>query len=288
MKIEIYLDSLFFMNLMINWGVLKILQNKFSLENINVRIFAAAALGASAYVLLFLVPVRSVWWQFVAMGASVPLMVFIVLPRRKRRYTAKMIAWGFAYSFIIAGVLRAVLHKWKNFSGKGITVFEILAGVYIFKWLGIRCIRQGQIAGKRSLCKVTIESAGVQTAVTALIDTGNSLVEPVSKQPVCLIEEELLARITLENPLFLRAIPFRSVGCEKGMLYGVQIPKLVIAWEEDTFVVTDAICAGVGHRLSTKHAYQMILHPDMVTKDNRVIEKESNDCEKQIGGKKCC
>lgn len=275
MKIEIYLDSLFFMNLLINWGILKLLQYKFSLENTNIRVVPAAAFGAAAYVLLFLIPVKSVWWQFAAAGFSIPLMVIIVLPKRKRRFTCRMMGWGLVYSFLIAGMLRTFLYKWKLFSGKEITVCGVLVGVYICVCIGIRYIRQRQKAAKKSLCTVTIESAGVGTRVKALIDTGNSLIEPVSKQPVCLIEEELLARITLENPLFLRAIPFRSVGCEQGLLYGVQIPKLIIACEEETYVVTDVICAGVGHRLSTKGAYQMILHPELITEEKREKKEKS-------------
>ena len=269
MKIEIYLDSLFFMNLMINWGILKLLQYKFSLENTNIRVFLAAAFGAATYVMLFLVPVKSVWWQFAVTGFSIPLMVSIVLPKRKRRFACKMMGWGLAYSFLTAGILRTILYKWKLFSGKEITVGIVLVGVYVCVCVGFRYIRQRQKAAKKSLCTVTIDSAGVKTRVKALIDTGNSLVEPVSKQPVCLIEEELLARITLENPLFLRMIPFRSVGCRQGLLYGVQIPKLIISCEEETYVVTDVICAGVGHQLSTKQAYQMILHPDLVTEGKR-------------------
>ena len=190
-----------------------------------------------------------------------------------------MICLGFAYCFIIAGILRAVFYKWQLFAGREITVFAILAGIYLCVRVGKWCIRKNKNTEKRSLCKVIIESAGVQTMVTALIDTGNSLTEPVSKRPVCLMEEELLARITLENPLFLRAIPFRSVGCEQGLLYGVQIPKLIITCDEDTYVAMDVICAGVGHRLSSGHAYQMILHPALVTKDNG--KKEGNSLSKR-------
>lgn len=270
MKIEIYLDSLFFLNLMINLGILNLLKHKYALEDVKARIFTAAAIGAATYVLLFFIPFKSVLWQFIAIGISVPFMIVIVLPKRKRRYLGKMIGWGFVYSFVVAGVLRAVFYKWQLFNGMEITLPGVLAGVYICVQAGIWCIRQAKSNSKKSLCTVTMESAGVQMAVTALIDTGNSLVEPLSRKPVCLVEEELLARITLENPLFLRAIPFRSVGCEQGMLYGVEIPKLIISSEEDTYVVTDVICAGVSHRLSAKNAYQMILHPDLVAKDGSV------------------
>ena len=271
MKIEIYLDSLFFMNLMINWGILKLLQYKFSLGKEKIRIFTASALGASAYLLLLLPPIKGVWWQFAVMGISVLLMVHIALPKRKRRYVGRMTCWGFAYSFIIAGILRAVFYRWQLLNGRESTLFGVIAGVYICVRVGMWCIREEKYSIKRSICTVSVESAGVQTTVKALIDTGNSLIEPVSKQPVCLLEEELLAQITLENPLFLRVIPFRSVGCERGVLYGVQIPKLMITYEEEVYAVTDVICAGVEHRLSKNHAYQMILHPDLITKENCIL-----------------
>ena len=119
-----------------------------------------------------------------------------------------------------------------------------------------------------------MESAGKKVPVLALLDTGNSLKEPISGEPVCLMEEELLAKITLENPLFLRAIPYRSVGCEQGMLYGVKIPKLEIYTDETCYVADDVICAGVGHKLSTKGAYQMILHPALLAEENRRSEGE--------------
>ena len=120
---------------------------------------------------------------------------------------------------------------------------------------------------KRSLRSVILESAGVQISVRALLDTGNRLVEPISGKPVCIVDEEILAKLTLENPLFFRAIPFRSVGCEKGMVYGVQIPKVHIEEEGRTYTVMDVICAGIGHKLSARNEYQMIIHPEVLIEE---------------------
>lgn len=278
MKIEIYLDSLFFLNLMINMGILRLLQHKFSLEQSGLRMFAAAVLGAATYIGLFLVPVKTFLWQLAAMAGSLPVMVCIILPRRKRRFWAGMIGWGMAYSFIIAGVLRAVLFKWQLFSGREITLFSVLLGVFVCVRVGLWYLQKQRENRHKSLCKVILESAGTKIEVVALVDTGNSLTEPLSHKPVCLIEEDLLAKITLENPLFLRAIPFRSVGCEHGMLYGVLVPKITILSEEKTIVATDVICAGVGHRLSSKNVYQMILHPALVSEYESKMNLEVKEC----------
>ena len=274
MEIEIYLDSLFFMNLMINLWILQLLKHKFSLEIKRIRIWGAAVLGAGIYIMLFFLPGKSWILQPAALLVSMPLMLCVVLTKRKRRHFWSMLGLGFVYSFVIAGVLRAVLYKWRIFAGRELTFFAILAGAYICVQAGMWYIKKGRQIGRKSVYQVSIQSADTKMPLKALLDTGNSLIEPISKKPVCLIEEEFLAHITLENPLFLRAIPYRSVGCEQGILYGVEIPELRIWGEETCYVATNVICAGTPHKLSTKDAYQMILHPALLAEENKENEKE--------------
>lgn len=274
MEIEIYLDSLFFMNLMINLWILQLLKRRFSLEAKGIRLFGAAVLGAGIYILAFFVPLKSVLLQPVAVVISVPLMIGMILTKRKRRHFKSMIGMGLVYSFIFAGILRVVFNKWRVFAGKEVTLWAVLAGVYFCTRIGMWCLKRAGQIGRKSLYQVCIKSAGKETGLTALLDTGNSLIEPISKKPVCLIEEELLAHITLENPLFLRAIPYRSVGCVQGTLYGVEIPELRIREEERLILLNNVICAAAPHKLSTKNAYQMILHPALFAEENIVKEKE--------------
>ena len=278
MKIEIYLDSLFFMNLVINLWIMKLVTYKFSLEVKEVRLLGAAGLGAGAYIILFFLPGNSLVLQLTGSGLSIPLMLGLIIPKRKRRLFFKMLCMGFSCSFTISGVLRAIFNKWMLFTGQEVTLFVVLLGVYLCSMAGAWIIRKGKQSAKRHIYQVTITSAGTKTRLKALLDTGNSLVEPFSRRPVCLVEEELLARITLENTLFLRAIPFRSVGCEQGILYGVEIPELKITCEESSYVVKNVICAGVGHKLSEKGVYQMILHPALLEEEYKSDEKEERLC----------
>ena len=276
MEIEIYLDSLFFMNLAINLWILQLLKYKFVLEGRELRIWISAASGAGVYIFSFLLPGRSWLIQPVSLVVSIPWMICLVLPKRKRRYFFRMVGWGLVYSFIIAGVLRAVLYKWQIFAGQEITAATVMVGAYICVRIGAWCIKKGKASEKRNIYKVVISSAGDKTILKALLDTGNSLVEPISKKPVCIMEEEFLAHITLENPLFLRAIPYRSVGCEQGTLYGVEIPELKIFCENTCYTAKNVICAGAPHKLSTKGMYQMILHPALLNEENKE-EVEEND-----------
>lgn len=272
MSIEIYLDTLFFMNLIINLWILKLLKIRFALDTKSYKLWLSACFGAVVYICQFFlpayIPIGGILLQILGMGLSVPGMSVLILTKRKRHLWKKVILQGLAYSFMIGGILRAVLVKWKLFAGQEITLFTVLVGVYVCVQTGSYIVRKGRLPGKKSICQAIITSSGTKTKVKALLDTGNNLLEPISQKPVCLAEEELLARITLENPLFYRAIPFSSVGCQQGILYGVEIPELTIINGEQCYKVSNVICAGVSQKLSHKNAYQMILHPALCTEES--------------------
>ncbi len=278
MEIEIYLDSLFVLNLIVNLWILELLRYKYSLNVKLIRVFAAAGVGAGVYIAMFFVPGNSLVLQLAGEATSLCMMTAVLLPKRKRRFFCKVLGMGIVYSLIIAGILRAVFVKWKLFSGKEVTVFAVLTGTFLCVKIGKWFLFREKGIRKKHIWKVTIVSSGENKNIQALLDTGNSLIEPISKKPVCLIEEELLAHITLENPLFLRVIPYRSIGCEQGLLYGVEIPRLEIFTDEGYYVAEHVICAGVGHKLSTKAAYQMILHPALITEENRRRERKELEC----------
>lgn len=277
MEVEIYLDSLFFLNFMINLWILQLLNMKFMLNIRAFRMWISAGVGASVYILSFLLSGKSLFIPLCFMLASLPAMAGIVVPKRKRRYLVKVIGWGLLYGFTISGILRAVLYKWRLFKGQEITAATVLAGAYLCMRVGIRGIEKGKAAGKKCICRAVICSGGVETPIKALLDTGNSLIEPISRKPVCIVEEEILARITLENPLFLRAIPYRSIGCRQGTLYGVEIPKIEIFTENACYIAEHVICAGTPHKLSTKGVYQMILHPALLAKEYIDDNKEEQN-----------
>lgn len=277
MEIEIYLDSLFFLNFMINLWIIQLLKTKFLPETKMSRMWTSAGIGAFIYIISFLFSGGSGFIPLFSMLVSLPVMAGVIVPKRKRRFLFKIIGWGLFYGFVISGILRAIFYKWRVLAGQEITAVAVLTGTYLCVRAGIWVITKGKTIGKKCMCEVIICSAGEETNVKALLDTGNSLIEPISQKPVCIVEEGVLARITLQNPLFLRAIPYRSVGCERGTLYGVEIPKIKIYTENTCYIAENVICAGAPHKLSTKGVYQMILHPALLKEGYIVKDKEEQN-----------
>ena len=107
---------------------------------------------------------------------------------------------------------------------------------------------------------------GRRKRVVALIDTGNSLVEPVSKTPVSLIWEEVLAdyKSSLEIRNF-RIIPFSSVGEKKGLLEGYFIDEIIIYGKRNKYTYKKPVIGLTKEELSEGKSYQMILHPNLIS-----------------------
>lgn len=119
------------------------------------------------------------------------------------------------------------------FLGKG-DRFSMVLGL-LLAW-GLSCLPWGE--GRQTRIPVTLTHGGTTLSLTALRDTGNTLRDPVSGDPVLVISPEAAAKLTgltrqqLRSPLEtltqrpipgLRLIPYRAVGKENGLLLGARI-----------------------------------------------------------------
>lgn len=286
MEIVIYLDSLFLLNVSINYWILKAIVYQFGFKQKIVRILLTATVGASFYILLLLVPMHTRIIQLLEICVSVPLMVLILLPKKSRNLFMQALGYGFLYSFLVAGILRAVFSKWQLFSHHKTHIIAVLTGAFIV-FEGIMKYLQTQRAVKRhGVCNVRLVSERDSICIKAIVDTGNTLIEPISKKPVCLVEQDVLEGLIPKDNMFVRAIPYRSVGCEQGLLYGVQIPELHITYGTEQFFLRKVICAGVEHKLFTKGKYQMILHPACIAEEFKALERGEEDVVGKRGKKK--
>ncbi len=277
MEVVIYLDSLFLLNFIMNYWILKLLTYQFALKNRTLQRLVAAAIGSGMYILLLRFPMQTRFMQWIEIAVSVPAMLLIVLPKDKRAMWKQALAYGFLYSFIVAGILRTLVSKLRIFSAYHVYTIAVLTGAYFCFEHIARYLQKQKNFKKHGLCNVKLKSDLNTVCVKALLDTGNSLREPISKRPVCLVEQDVLERLVPKDDVWIRAIPYRSVGCEQGILYGVEIPELHITYGTEYFVAKKVICAGVGHKLSTNGAYQMILHPGYVIEEKEKIERGKED-----------
>ena len=134
-------------------------------------------------------------------------------------------------------------------------------------WLLCRTAFGGRI-GSQSYVPLVITREGKRVCLTALVDTGNHLHDPISGESVLVISPDSAQKLTgltadqLAHPMQtmaqhpipgLRLIPYRAVGCPGGMLLALRFRDIQIGSQ-----VRDAIIAFAPKGLGQNSMYQAL------------------------------
>lgn len=110
-------------------------------------------------------------------------------------------------------------------------------------------------AGAQHYVPVTVTCGNKTVSLTALVDTGNTLRDPISGRPVLVVDESvaaklcLLSRSQLTRPIEtmasaklpgLRLIPYTAVGSSAGMLLGMRPDSVLVDGKEKEYIVAFA------------------------------------------------
>lgn len=107
----------------------------------------------------------------------------------------------------------------------------------------------------------------VTVPLTALLDTGNFLVEPISGKPVSVLEEAYLLPYFSRKELAqqFRLIPYRSVGRSHGVMQGVIFDRMDLQKGRKKKSIKEPMIGIVRGTISANGAYQMLLHSDLLS-----------------------
>lgn len=251
----IYVDILFLLNLAVNYLIL-LATAKIAAVYINrLKILLGAALGgayAVAAALMAQPPLHSIWFKI---GAAV-LMLLVCFGRERGLLRITLIF--FAVSAAFGGIVLAVSLIGGGGAHEAIVPvslkvllpsFAVSYAVIalIFKKLGRR--RPGGFA------KIAIKNAGKKTEFISLIDTGNSLTDPIGGGKVVIAEVEALAPLFSPNVLdtlrsemsstqmleklsgcdiAFRLIPYSAVGLKRGLLLAFKPESVTVNGKDET------------------------------------------------------
>lgn len=101
--------------------------------------------------------------------------------------------------------------------------------------------------------------------VSALLDSGNRLCDPVSGKPVCVVERTALQdwKDEIQKENFIQ-IPFSSIGQTNGMLLGTTISQMIIYQDGMEIQIKQPLIAFYEGSLSPQSTYQMLLHENLL------------------------
>lgn len=121
---------------------------------------------------------------------------------------------------------------------------------------------------RKGLIPLTVTYGGKTVCLTALMDTGNALRDPISGKRVIVVDQDVamellgLGRQALELPLQtleaekipgLRLIPYHSIGCPSGMLLGLKMDEVKIGGE-----TVDQIIAFAPQRIGSGKGFEAL------------------------------
>lgn len=267
---EIYIDNLFLMNFVMNLYLYLLTATTLRRTATRLRITAGSFIQSLLFCVLVLMPgIPAGIKRFIGPAAVSMASTAVIFKCRKPDEWLHLMGYQLIYAFVLGGCMKFLFSSVPLFRDRQESIWYILgAGFFGYQavswWIG-------QMKRKKAgrFCTVRLCGNGVSVSVRALIDTGNSLREPISGRPVSIVEDGILdCLVGVKAPEKLKLIPYHSIGKEHGMMEGYEIPEILIE-EDGKKIRWQKVIAGISrNRISAEGKYQMILHPELTESED--------------------
>ena len=294
----IYLDIVLVENLCMNYIILfasaYILKKKVK----HIRLIISALIGG-IYSILAYVQILQIYSNIICKFILSIVMVYIAYKPKSAKELARNIIFFYLISFVFGGTAFALLYFVKPqeilikngvYVGTYPLKIAVLGGIvgFTIMVIAMKC-RKVKLTKKDRFCKIYLYVENKCVEMTAILDTGNMLKDPISNRPVIIVEKEkmkdIFPNIILDNlsnivggdmPKELyedenmkyitkfRVIPFKSIGKENGLLLGFKVNKVGIEINETVKTINDVIVGIYDSKLSKKETYSALIGIDIL------------------------
>ena len=260
MRYVVYIDRLFLLQF-VQSCILLLLTRAFlhSAAALKRIVFASAA-GALLFCMILLLPDAGRRMKILLFACSSLVTLGMAFRIRTLQHFCKAVILYHGAAFLLAGALNALYGAF----GRAPFMDTIQASACAAAiGVTVLCVlRWEKIKREEIVITVILEEGSVQVTLKALIDSGNSLYDPISGKPVCVVEREAPeGKIPLDIPEKFRLIPYHSIGKKHGMMQAVEIEKLKVKKDGQELIVEKALLGLYENKVTAHGGYQMILHP---------------------------
>lgn len=300
----IYLDIVFFENFILNYIIILstaiISKSKIKLTSIML----SSTIGGIFSILNYLMNINSLENMILKIIISI-LMMLIAFNEYKIKKLIKQLLFFYLVSFTFGGIAfmllffikpQNIIMKSNHLVGTYPIKITILAGILGFVVIFlIEKIIKDRLNKKSMICDLEIFYDGKIRKIKTMIDTGNLLKEPISKNDVIIVEKESLEGIVskdiLENIKYIlkgkwiqeeniysykiKLIPFSSLGNDNGLLLGFK-PDYVKIYSDDEITRNDVLIGIYDGKLSKANQYNSLIGLDILNKEGKKNEFVQN------------
>jgi len=266
LHVVIYLDVLFAINLLMNGIVLACMKLCLRERTTWLRWILASLTGAVLYCMTIFLPFRgkSIWYKgYFILVAAIMVRITFMVKENKKKWVA-YIAMQYVTAGLLGGIINAIYYgirtdspiktalavgQGEAYKKPGLGELLLTAGIAVLIfYFGSRFLYQKKQKDENQY-RVFIKLGKQTGTVKALLDTGNSLTEPVSHAPVIvgdtaglkdLLDEKEQKQIKefyetgyYESGTKIRLIPYHAVGVKTGILLSYPLMRLLSGRRKD-------------------------------------------------------
>lgn len=288
----IYVDIIIIENLIMNFIILYatglILKNKISFW----KLLLASFIGAIYSALQYMYNTKILSNIIIKIILSIVIIIIAFHPQNIKKMF-KQLTLFYLTTFTFGGVATYLIYVLKP---QNIIIKNgMYVGTYVLKVIFIGAIlgtiilivsfkmSKNKITKKDMICKVSIKLNGKEVILDTMVDTGNMLKEPITGNPVVVVEKNSLYDVIPKEILNntdsilggdfekipddikqeyipkLKFIPFSSLGKQNGMLIGIKPEKLKVINEEIENEKKNAIIGIYNKSLTKRGEYNALI-----------------------------
>jgi len=297
--LEVYGDIIFLINFMMDffifWAAGKIFQKRISIA----RVIFGAFLASILYCCVIFIDFLGFCYNPIGVLIILMISVFVTFGARNLKSFFKDIFQVIVISFAIGGFATALFYFFNisDFIGNFINIYIhnfslkflfFSVSVFYFILKAFAAWYKKSVINKQTFCRLEIFLKDKKVFLNALVDTGNSLYEPISGKPVIVSEFDVIGEILppeireffaednktdftkiydyveSNNTNFdFRIIPFCSVGRRQGFIVGFFADRVIIYYDNN--ICLEKVIIGVCNvKLSRANTYNALLNPEML------------------------
>jgi len=259
---ELYVDRFFFSQFVMHLILLVLTAITGRYRLVRWKTVTAAAGGSLFLVVVFLWPSGEMY-----AGVKVILQMAGTLVMLQAAFgfdSMKACIRAGMYYGICAVFMGGALHVLCRRNGN---LWLVLAWALALAFLGVCWNIHEKRQSQSALRRVRLSDRKYSYKLKALVDTGNSLYDPVSHKPVCVVHTSAVKALHLaERPEVFRVIPYHSIGRTNGILYAWVVEKMEVNLAGQKRMFHKVLLAQSDQLLPHK-GYQMLLHPALLEEE---------------------
>ena len=283
MELTVYADVLFALNFVINMILLSITAHLSKIRACAMRKSISSAIGA-AYAVIMFVPQFACTDSLILKFILSSVMISVAFGVKNIKLYFKLLSVFYMVTLMSGGCSLAFAYFSSEQSSpfvvnNGVVYFDTNLGAIVLS--SLCCLLVMKLSGSlykryslRAFHRLVIYKDGKAATLSVMLDTGNMLTDPLTGHPVIIAEKSALKGIVpmsvdLSDPIAMsqhingvRLIPFKSLGCENGLLAGFK-PDKVCADCDISENITIAIASG---SLSKSGEYNALAGPESFEK----------------------